>query len=182
HKHLDKGRYEHSIRVASTAVSLAMCYGEDMEKAELAGLLHDCAKCMKEEKILKESKEAHIPISALQEANPSLLHAPLGSYLAKEKYGIKDQDILMAIQSHTLGRANMSLLEKIIYVADYIEPERDKAPDLHEVRQMAYHNLDGAIHKIAVDTIEHLHHHGKPVDLAAYATVKAYEPININTN
>ena len=134
-KKMDEDRFEHTIGVAYTSVCLAMRYGEDLHKAELAGLLHDCAKCIpNEEKLalcknikLDKCKRNNIPITKAQEQSPSLLHAKLGAFIAADHYRIKDQDILNAIENHTTGRPAMSLLEKIVFVADYIEPRRNKA-------------------------------------------------------
>ena len=117
---------EHTIGVAYTSVCLAMRYGEDLHKAELAGLLHDCAKCIPDDIKLDKCKRNNIPITKAQEQSPSLLHAKLGAFIAADHYRIKDQDILNAIENHTTGRPAMSLLEKIVFVADYIEPRRIK--------------------------------------------------------
>ena len=94
---LDKSRYEHTQGVMYTAAALAMRYGEDINKAMLAGLLHDCAKCIPAEEKLRMCEENHLQISDVERANPSLLHAKLGAFLAKTKYKIEDYDILKAI-------------------------------------------------------------------------------------
>ena len=124
---LSKSRYEHTLGVANTATCLAMRYEYDLEKAYLAGLLHDCAKATPDKDKLRECRENNIPITRQEELLPHLLHAKLGEFKAKNEYGIDDPEILNAIKFHTTGRVNMSLLEKIIFVADYIEPGRDKA-------------------------------------------------------
>ena len=142
---LDKSRYEHTQGVMYTAAALAMRYGEDINKAMLAGLLHDCAKCIPAEEKLRMCEENHLQISDVERANPSLLHAKLGAFLAKTKYKIEDYDILKAIESHTTGRPDMSLLEKIIYIADYIEPNRREIPGLSKIRQIVFQNIDQAI-------------------------------------
>ena len=132
-KKLDEQRYEHTLGVAFTAMSLAMKYDVDLHKAELAGLLHDCAKCMPDERKLHKCEKYNIPISETERKNPSLLHSKLGAYLAEHKYGVKDPEILNAILYHTTGHADMTMLEKIIFVADYIEPRRNKAPNLCKI-------------------------------------------------
>ena len=124
------GRFIHTMEVASTAANLAMCYGEDPAKAELAGLLHDCAKCMSLNKMLKICEKSGVPLSDIEKTSGSLLHSKAGAVLAACKYGVEDEDILNAIRYHTTGRPGMSLLEKIVFVADYIEPGRDSAPNL----------------------------------------------------
>ena len=146
--HLDKERYEHTLGVMYTAAAMAMCHGEDMEKALTAGLLHDCAKCIPGDKKLRLCGRYHLSISEAEASNPSLLHAKLGAYLAAKKYHVRDRDILNAIASHTTGRPDMSTLEKIIYIADYMEPGRDELPNMAEVRRLAFHDLDGCLYRI----------------------------------
>ena len=155
-KHLDPKRYEHTLGVAYTAASLAMRYGEDTVKAILAGMLHDCAKCLSNEKRISICEKHNIMISEAEEKNPFLLHAKAGSFLAMNKYKVHDSDVINAILNHTTGRPGMSLLEKIIFVADYIEPGRKKAPNLAEIREMAFISLDGAVVKILKDTLDYL--------------------------
>ena len=134
-------RFIHTLGVQYTSACLAMCYGADVNKAQMAGLLHDCAKHMKPEKLLEISKKQGLKISKAQERNPFLLHGRVGAYLARTKYGIKDEEILGAIEWHTTGRPEMTLLEKIIFTADYIEPGRD-FPGVDKLRTVTYKNLD----------------------------------------
>ena len=135
-KKLDTARYEHTLGVAYTAACLAMRYGADIQKAEVAGLLHDCAKCIPDEEKLQKCEKHHLPISDAERKNPSLLHAKLGAYYARQKYGITDEEILGAITWHTTGKPEMTLLEEIVFIADYIEPDRDRAPNLEEILQI----------------------------------------------
>ena len=135
-KSLDHKRYEHTIGVEYTAAALAMRYEECVKNAQLAGLLHDCAKCMSDTKRLSICKKYNISINEVEHRNPFLLHAKVGSFLAMEKYHVEDKDVINAILNHTTGRPRMSLLEKIIFVADYIEPGRKQAPNLKEIRKM----------------------------------------------
>lgn len=97
-----------------TAAALAMRYGEDVERAQIAGLLHDCAKCMENDKLLSACEKYHLPATDVEKRNPYLLHARVGSYLAKKEYKIEDPEILSAILYHTTGRPGMTLLEQII--------------------------------------------------------------------
>lgn len=152
----DEKRYEHTLGVAFTAASLAMRYGADVKQAQVAGLLHDCAKCMTNEERLSICKKNKLEVTPVEKANPFLLHAKVGAFLAKEKYGIQDEEILSAVRCHTTGRPNMTLLEKIVFTADYIEPSRKTAPNLDEVRTMAFQNLDMALCKILSDTLNYL--------------------------
>ena len=151
----DPKRYEHTL-VEYTAAALAMRYGRNVSDAQVAGLLHDCAKCLSDQKRLSICKKNQISISDLEKRNPFLLHAKVGAYLAKEKYGIQDPDILNAIQNHTTGRPGMGFLEKIVFVADYIEPGRKSAPNLTEIRKLAFADLDRAVLKILEDTLKYL--------------------------
>lgn len=152
----DEMRYEHTLGVAYTAAALAMRYGASLENAQLAGLLHDCAKCLDDDKKIAICEKHNISITEVEKRNPFLLHAKAGSFLAMNKYKVHDSDVINAILNHTTGRPGMSLLEKIIFVADYIEPGRKKAPNLAEIREMAFINLDGAVVKILKDTLDYL--------------------------
>ena len=131
----DEMRYEHTLGVAYTAAALAMRYGASVENAQLAGLLHDCAKCLDDDKKIAICEKHNISITEVEKRNPFLLHAKAGSFLAMNKYKVHDSDVINAILNHTTGRPGMSLLEKIIFVADYIEPGRKKAPNLAEIRE-----------------------------------------------
>lgn len=156
-KELSPKRYEHTLSVAYTAASLAMVHGEDTESAILAGMLHDCAKCLPGHKLIDICEKNKIHISEAEKDNPmALLHAGVGSFLAHDKYGVDDEDILNAIRYHTTGRPNMSRLEKIIYIADYIEPGRKHAANLPQIRRMAFQDLDMTMVKILEDTLAYL--------------------------
>jgi predicted HD superfamily hydrolase involved in NAD metabolism len=173
-KEMDESRYEHTIGVMYTCGALAMRYGYDLEKAMLAGLMHDCAKCMPNAKKLKIAEKNHLDISELERKNPFMLHAKLGALLAQKKYDIDDEEILSAIRWHTTGRPQMSLLDKIVYVADYIEPKRDKAPNLKEIRQMAFEDLNQALLKILEDTLGYLGDSPDEVDSMTKLTYEYY--------
>ena len=138
----EEKRYEHTLGVMYTASALAMRYGEDVEKALVAGLLHDVAKSF----------------------STNLGHAPMGAKMAKEEFGIDDAYITDAICYHTTGRPNMTLLDKIIYVADYIEPNRDKAPNLANLRKLAFDDIDACLRAILEDTLNYLKEQGKEID------------------
>lgn len=169
---MDDGRYQHTLGVMYTCAALAMRYEYDIQKAELAGLLHDCAKCIPNGKKLKLCEKHNIQMTETERRNPFLLHAKLGAFLAMEQYGINDKEIISAILNHTTGKPNMSLLDKIVYVADYIEPRRNKAENLPEVRKLAFLDLDQALYRILSDTLKYL---GKSAGEIDSMTVKAYE-------
>ena len=155
-KALEPKRFEHTLGVAYTAANLAFKYGYDEKKALIAGLLHDSAKCLSHSKRLLVCQKNGIGVSVIEEQNPVLLHAKVGAYFAKEKYGIDDADILNAITYHTTGRPDMGLLEKIIYVADFIEPHRKKLPRLTDIRKTAYDDLDLAVYMILENSLSYL--------------------------
>ena len=138
----DKRRYEHTLGVMYTAASLAMRYGEDVDIALVAGLLHDAAKSF----------------------STNLGHAELGAKMAQESFGIEDAYITDAIRYHTTGRPNMTLLDKIIYIADYIEPNRNQAPNLSELRKLAFVDLDQCLYQILKGTLEYLSDKGSEID------------------
>lgn len=166
----DAKRFQHTLGVSFTAASLAMCHGEDIRKAQVAGLLHDCAKCFSDEKNLSICEKHHIPLSDVERRNPFLLHAKVGGFLAMEEYDIDDRDIINAIIYHTTGRPEMSRLEKIVFIADYIEPGRNKAKNLSEIRRISFQNLDLACKMILEDTLEFLNQGKGEIDLKTEQT------------
>lgn len=170
-------RFIHTLSVAGTASSLAMCYGADLEKAETAGLLHDCAKCMDVRKMQKVCEKAGLTVSSFEADSGSLLHSKAGSVLAAEKYEITDPDMINAIRYHTTGRPGMSLLEKIIFVADYIEPGRFTAKNLPLIRRLAFSDIDEALMKILYDTLVYLNSTGLVVDPMTQKTYDYYKQI-----
>ena len=105
-KYLDEDRFQHTMGVMYTSACLAMVHGYDVKDAQVAGLLHDCAKCIPNKKKLKMCSEHNIPVSDFELGHPFLLHARLGAYIAHEKYGIDNQEILSAINYHTTGRCD----------------------------------------------------------------------------
>lgn len=153
---LKPARYEHTLGVSYTAAALAMNYGENLIQAELAGLLHDCAKCYTDEEIIRECRAYQLTLTEGELRAPAVIHAKLGAFLAKEEYGICDQQVLSAIACHTTGKPDMTPLEKIIYIADYIEPHRDQAPNLASIRKLAFEDLDQALYHILSDTLSYL--------------------------
>ncbi|MCI5597372.1 MAG: bis(5'-nucleosyl)-tetraphosphatase (symmetrical) YqeK [Lachnospiraceae bacterium] len=171
---LSEKRYEHTLGVEYTAAALAMRYGADMNKARVAGLLHDCAKYFPGEKLLAKCRKHHLEINQYEQDYPELLHAKVGAYLASSKYGVQDEEILSAITWHTTGRPDMTLLDKIIYIADYIEPNRNKAPDLDEIRELAFKDLDECLMTILSHTLSYLKEKGSVIDPTTFATYEYY--------
>lgn len=182
-KQMSKSRYEHSLGVEFTGAALAMRYGAEIKKAELAGLLHDCAKLKKisDEDMLHLCHKYKIKTEQAEVEAPYLLHSKLGAYFCQQKYGIKDKEIISAIRFHTTGRPDMTMLEKIIFVADYIEPQRNKAVNLNKIRQIAFQDIDEAVYEITRDTLVYLNskrsNQGQ-IDPATYDTYIFYEAIH----
>lgn len=179
-KHLTKDRYHHTLGVAYTAMAMAMKYNPDVtnsdfiKKAEIAGLLHDCAKCMDNDSKLKICDKYQISCSDFEIAHPYLLHGKVGAHIAKTKFDINDEDILQAITWHTTGRPNMSLLEKIIFIADYIEPSRRPIPELDYIRKLAFEDIDKTMEKILLSTLKFLEAKGSPMDSMTQITYDSY--------
>lgn len=138
---LPEKRFEHSLNVEKEAVNLAKVYGCDIDKARLAAIAHDYAKSYQDQELIKMAQYYGIKIDEIQLHSPQLLHGPVAACILSEKMGVKDQDILNAVTYHTTGRINMSLLEKIIYLADVIEPGR-YFPGINEIRNTALNNID----------------------------------------
>lgn len=140
---LNKQRFAHSVGVADTAVTLADKFHVDKNKAYIAGLLHDCARQFDDSELITQAELRHIPIGEVERAVPLLLHSYIGAALISEIYDIHDPEISQAIYRHTVGAVNMTALDKIIYVADIIEPHRI-FPAVDSLRTLAAHsdNLD----------------------------------------
>lgn len=157
-KKLPKKRFWHSVGVAYMAADMAAVFGEDQTRALTAGILHDCAKCLTEKEILAECRKYNIKTSTIEEEKPYLLHAKLGAYYAKEEYQINDPEILSAITWHTTGRPGMTVLEKIIYLADFVEPLRKQPTGmpLNEIRKLCFRDLDHAVFTVAGEIYEYL--------------------------
>lgn len=173
---LSSKRYTHTLGVAYTSAALAMAHGDDMEKAMTAGLLHDCAKSMHGSELVAICEKARLNVTAVERSNPTaLLHAKAGAYLAERKYGVTDMDILNAIRYHTTGRPDMSRLEKIVFIADYIEPGRKQNSDLSLIRRLAYQDLDSAMEKILSDTLAYLRTTDGQVDDMTNKTYQYYK-------
>ena len=154
-KMISEERYLHSLGVADTAAELAERWGASVEKARIAGLMHDCGKSPSKNILLKRVLEFGIVMDEIEQSEPQLLHGHVSAELALREFGIDDQEILSSIRYHTTGRVSMSLLEKIIYLADYIEPGRD-FPGVDELRELAGQDLDMAVLRAMDLTLIHV--------------------------
>jgi len=174
---LKNARLEHSFSVMDTALKLAKVYDCDANKARIAGLIHDCAKNMSINEMINIMKKSGYNIKDESFMIPQTLHGPTGAYLAKNIMGIEDVDILNAIEYHTVGRRNMSILEKVIYIADYIEPLRN-FQELEAVREIVYSgNIDKALLVSFDNTIKYIIKKGQ---LLHKNTIEARNYILIN--
>ncbi|MCR4842110.1 MAG: bis(5'-nucleosyl)-tetraphosphatase (symmetrical) YqeK [Eubacterium sp.] len=176
---LTEARFMHTLGVAFTAASLGMRYGVDVEDCLMAGLLHDCAKCQSAEENIELMESHGVEVSDVQRENTKLLHAGAGAVMAREKFGIEDEGILNAIRLHTTGDSDMTILEKIVYIADYIEPFRDTVENLSEIRKLAFTDIDGCLVKIMSQTVGYLKKLGVKTDIA---TMRAYEYYSSRAN
>lgn len=172
---LTKSRYQHTLGVMYTAAALAMKHQEDIPKAMTAGLLHDCAKCYSDDEKHRLCRKYHIILSSAERRNPSLIHAKLGAYMAEHKYEVQDSKVLDAISFHTTGRPDMTVLEKIIYIADFIEPNRPAFPGLDMIRKTSFENLDYAVYLTAKSTLEYLQKLHATIDSGTEQTFLFYK-------
>lgn len=174
---LSPHRYAHTLGVMHTACALSMAHSYPMTRAQIAGLLHDCAKYLSNDQLIEIAKKRGLSISPGEEKAPQLLHAKVGALFAEEIYGVQDPAVLRAIRLHTTGSPAMGLLDKIIFVADYIEPGRDRAPHLSDIRQLAFYDLDLAVTLILEDTIAFLEASGAEIDVSSRQTLDSYRDI-----
>ncbi len=142
---LSEKRFYHSESVAKRAVELAEIYGEDKEKAYIAGLVHDACKEISKDKQLKIINDFGIILSDIEKTESNIWHGYAASAFVKEKWAIEDEDILNSVKFHTCGRKNMSTLEKIVFVADLTSYDRDY-PDSEKIRKISEKSLDEAIY------------------------------------
>lgn len=176
-KTLKPSRYRHTIGVMHTAASLAMAHSYPLEHAMVAGLLHDCTKYLSDEEQIAFCEKHHIEITASERVSPHLLHAKTGAYRARNHFGVTDAAIIHAIEVHTTGVPQMSLLDKILFVADYIEPNRNKQPRLREVREKAFSNLDLCVTMILSDTVNYLTEKAQSMDERTLESLAYYSEL-----
>lgn len=173
-KVMDERRFIHTLGVRDTSFCMAIVHHYDEQKALIAGLLHDVARCLSDETLIMECEKFGLPISSYERKSPYLLHGKLGAYYAQTRFGIEDPSILSAIAYHTTGKPDMNTLEKIVFVADFIEPGRSdyKIPNLKWIRELAFTNLDKAVLEILKNTISYLETKNASIDTT---TVDAYQ-------
>ncbi len=170
-------RFVHTLGVMNTAKQLAAHYQQDVAKAMLAGLLHDCAKGIPAGERISLCKQYGLDVTDAERVNTELLHAKLGRYLAETEYNVSDCEILDAIFYHTTGRPKMTFLDKIIYIADYIEPGRKDAPNLAKIRELAYVDIDQCLITILGQTLSYLKTRNEVIDPMTEQTYYYYKEL-----
>ncbi|MGV0027218.1 bis(5'-nucleosyl)-tetraphosphatase (symmetrical) YqeK [Phormidesmis priestleyi] len=154
--HVPEARVRHILRVEQLAIALAQIHQLDVEKAAQAALMHDLAKFFKPQRLLQMVQDEGQILDPVDEANPHLLHAEAGAIVARDEFGIRDEDVLQAIRDHTLGSPGMSPLSCVVYLADGLEPGRGNAPELEALRQISRQDLEEAIWRASDHSLRHL--------------------------
>lgn len=170
-------RLLHTLGVAVTAANMAAVYDYPVRDAYVAGLLHDCAKYFTGDEMIRLCEQEGIALSDVERENTALIHGKLGAHLARTKYNIQKQEMLSAIAYHTTGRPDMGTLEKIIYLADYMEPGRmmQCSPySLAEIRTACFQNPDRAMAMVLKCCVTYLNHTKAPVDPLTEETYQYY--------
>ena len=173
---LPRKRYLHSVAVAHLAAAYAVSLGQDPERALIAGILHDCAKAYSDEQLVADCDNYAISVTEVERRNGFLLHGKLGAFYARTKYFITDKEILSAISYHTTGRPGMTDLEKVVFLADYLEPFRTQPtePPLNEIRRIAFTDIDRAVYLALKNTLRYLASTGQETDMTTAETFEEY--------
>ncbi len=170
---LSARRFEHVLAVAETAARLASRYGADAERAWLAGLIHDYARELPPAEAVRLAAARGL-LERVDEPSVALLHALLGAELAREELGIEDEQVLRAVACHTTGEAAMTTLDKVVYLADVIEPGR-RFPGVERLRDLAWRDLDAAVLAALRQSVADLVRAGKKVDRRTLAAIASLE-------
>jgi ribosome silencing factor RsfS/YbeB/iojap len=167
-------RFAHTLRVARLAGSLARAHNEDVRAAVLAALLHDLARLLSGEELLRECAARGMAIDSFERAHPVVLHARLGALLAREKFGVQSPRVLSAIEKHTLGAVRMTHLDEIVYLADSLEPGREY-PGRAALLRVAYTDLAAAMRLVLRSSADHLRAQGRAVAPLTALVLQRYE-------
>ena len=171
---LSEGRYGHTLRVADTAEDLAHLHGLDPARTRLAALLHDAAREMEPGEFLRLAEEWDLDVGEPERQSPKLLHAPVAAELARRELGVEDEEVLAAIQAHTVGRPGMGSLALALYVADKIEPARHY-PSVGRLRRLAQEDLRGAAAEALRRAIVHNEGRDRPIHPSSRAMLEWLE-------
>jgi predicted HD superfamily hydrolase involved in NAD metabolism len=159
-------RFIHTERTMDIALKIASCYDIAKEKVEISAILHDCAKEMPKDEMKRWIKKANITLDEIEEKEPGLWHQIVSAIIAEKDFGIKDQEILQAIRVHSTGDADMSLLAKIVYIADYLESWPNES-----IMQKAKENIDLALREVMIKKINYIFNKSAllhPMSVSAY--------------
>lgn len=173
-RHMNDDRYQHTLGVVEIAKDLAVMYNVDVYNATLAALFHDLAKELPETQKRELCDQYKIPIDDFLDKNIHLTHGAIAAYMVQEQFNITDSDIIKGIYNHTLGRNNMSDLEKIIYISDIIEPNRKPTEQLDKLRKLAYTNLNQAVKFALERNLAYLKAKNRQVHPIIYSIIEEY--------
>lgn len=168
--HVPVPRLAHSLRVEAMAVDLANHHGLNPSDAAQAGLMHDLAKYFKPDKLLALANTAGLPLDPIDQAYPHLLHADVSALVAQQEFGIENRQVLDAISNHTLGRAGMSALSCVVFLADSLEPGRGQSESLNRLRSLCYEDLANAVYQSCDATFTDLMARSQPIHPRAVLT------------
>jgi predicted HD superfamily hydrolase involved in NAD metabolism len=168
---LSDKRYAHTLRVAETAERLATLHALDPEKARLAGLLHDTAREIGKEELLRVAEEDGLPVGDFERERPILLHGPVAAKLAREDLGVEDGEILDAVRVHTTGEPGMGPLALALFVADKIEPGREQ-PGVEDLRELAPVSLHRAARAALEDSVSYNERRDRPAHPKSWQTLE----------
>lgn len=173
---LPRKRYLHSVAVAHLAAAYAASLGYAPERALIAGILHDCAKAYSDEQLVADCDKYSISVTEVERRNGFLLHGKLGAFYARTKYYITDEEILSAVSYHTTGHPGMTDLEKVVFLADYLEPFRTQptTPELNEIRRIAFQDIDRAVYLALKNMLRYLSESGQETDMTTAETYEEY--------
>ena len=173
---LSLNRYNHSISVAITAVNLATYHNENTYDAKIAGLLHDMAKELSIDEQISSIKNYGYILNEHDINNKAIIHGFLGAYMAKDLFNVND-NVYNAIRTHSMGEPNMTMLQKIIFISDYVEPFRDKIDNIDYLRKLAFENIDECVYEITNQTLEYLNSIKANIHIDTYNTLDYYKNI-----
>jgi len=176
-RRLPAGRFLHTLGVVEAALPLAAKFGCDIQKTKTAALLHDIAKPLTTAEMVDICQAGKDPVTPEELAREKVIHAKAGAILAHSQFGIDDPEILDAIRYHTTGRPGMTVLEKIIFISDFIEPGRTKAPNLDKIRRESMIDLNRCVCMIARDTLQYLQDTKAIIDQRTIDTYEYYKSI-----
>ena len=171
---LSDKRYGHTLRVADTAVDLARVHGLDEDRARLSALIHDAARETEPEEYLRLAERWHLPVGEPERQSPKLLHGPVAAELARRELGVRDEEVLDAVRTHTTARPGMGPLALTLYVADKIEPARDY-PSVGRLRELSEKDLHATAREALRRAISYNEKRGKPIHPSSQAALEWLE-------